>query len=64
MEFGSFMECHRRTGGIQAQAFVEALNGGHDARLATAEEGIWDLAVCDAARSASASRREETVAYP
>jgi len=24
MEFGSFMECHRRTGGIQAQAFVDS----------------------------------------
>jgi predicted dehydrogenase len=48
----------------QVRAFVEALHGNHDPRLATGEEGAWGLAVCDAARSASVSRREEMVAYP
>jgi predicted dehydrogenase len=47
----------------QMQAFVEALQGAHDPRLATAEEGAWGLAVCDAARNASVSRREIEVAY-
>ena len=48
----------------QVRAFVEALQGNHDSRLATAEEGAWGLAVCDAARSASVSRREIEVTYP
>lgn len=49
---------------LQAQAFLEACrNGGADPRLASAEEGVRALAVCDAARLASAHRREESVAY-
>ena len=45
----------------QATAFVNAQRGQGDPRLATGDEGIKALAVCDAARRASASRREEPV---
>ena len=45
----------------QARAFVEAREGVTDPRLATAEDGVKALAVCDAARLASRSRREEPV---
>lgn len=46
---------------LQARAFLNAGNGVRDVRLATGEEGVRALAVCDAARRASASRREECV---
>lgn len=46
----------------QDAAFLCALVGGFDDRLATAHDGIRALAVCDAARRASASRCQETVA--
>ncbi|MBI3319054.1 MAG: hypothetical protein HYZ89_00475, partial [Candidatus Omnitrophica bacterium] len=45
----------------QAHAFIEAHTGVIDSRLATAEDGVKALAVCDAARRASRSRREESV---
>lgn len=46
----------------QSQAVIQALKGHQDPRLANPEEGIKALAVCDAARRASLSRREEAVA--
>jgi len=47
----------------QARAFIDACCGVVDRRLATGEEGVKALAVCDAARRASNSRREERVEY-
>lgn len=47
---------------LQARAFVDAAHQ-RDARLATAEDGLRALAVCDAARIASRSHRTEPVAY-
>jgi len=47
----------------QARAFLEAERDGGDPRLACAEDGVRALAVCDAARRAEASRREEVVIY-
>jgi len=47
----------------QGQAFVNALRGDCDPRMATGEDGVRALAVCDAARRASESRREEPVKY-
>lgn len=44
-------------------AFIKALRGKCDPRLATAEDGVRALAVCDAARRASKSRGEEKVKY-
>lgn len=48
----------------QARAFVRATCGMSDERLATGEDGVNALAVCDAARRASDSRAEERVEYP
>lgn len=48
----------------QANAFINAVKGPRDSRLATGDEGVKALAVCDAARRASASRQEEAVEYP
>ena len=48
----------------QTRAFVDALRGTSDPRLATANEGVKALAVCDTARRASESRYEERVEYP
>lgn len=48
----------------QAQAFIQASRGVVDPRLATTDDGVNALAVCDAARRASASRKEEPVEYP
>ena len=45
----------------QARAFLQASAGVVDARLATAEDGLRALAVCDASRRASASRSEAVV---
>ena len=47
----------------QDLAFLEADCAQFDPRLATAEEGVRTLAICDAARRASQSRREETIHY-
>jgi len=47
----------------QARAFLQAERDGGDPRLACAEDGVRALAVCDAARRAEASRREEAVIY-
>lgn len=47
----------------QARAFIEATRGIDDPRLATCEDGVKALAVCDAARRASETRREEPVEY-
>ena len=48
----------------QTQAFIDASNGRSDFRLATAEEGVKALAVCDAARKSSEIKREILVEYP
>ena len=47
----------------QDHAFVAASRGYSDPRLATGDEGVKALAVCDAARRSSESRREERVEY-
>jgi predicted dehydrogenase len=47
----------------QAKAFLQASQDPHDPRLATIHEGGMALSVCDAARLASANRREEQVKY-
>ena len=47
----------------QAYAFVNAVLGTWDPHLASGSDGVKALAVCDAARRASDSRREETVEY-
>ena len=51
----------------QDEAFLAAIDGAGrqpaDSRLATAEDGVRSLAVCDAARRASASQRREPVDY-
>jgi len=48
----------------QDQAFVNACLGSPHLNLASGEDGVKALAVCDAARRASLSRREERVEYP
>ena len=48
----------------QARAFLDAGEGQPSDSLATAEDGVKALAVCDAARRASQERREMVVAYP
>ena len=48
----------------QMEAFLRAGAEATDDRLARGEEGIRALAVCDAARRASLSRREERVESP
>ena len=48
----------------QARAFLDATTNQSDPRLATGNDGLKALAVCDAARRASARRREEAVEYP
>ena len=48
----------------QAQAFVGALRGGCDAKLASGSDGVRALAICDAARRSSDERREVDVVYP
>jgi predicted dehydrogenase len=48
----------------QDRAFINTIVGNPDRRLATGEEGVKALAVCDAARRASDNRREEIVEYP
>lgn len=45
----------------QTRTFLSALNGRRDARLASLEDGVKALAVCDAARLSSRSRREEKI---
>jgi predicted dehydrogenase len=54
-----------RDGRLLAQdlAFLAACSGHADTRLATCEDGLRALAVCDAARRASHSRTEEQVIY-
>jgi len=47
----------------QATAFVNTAHGISDSRLATGEEGLRALAVCDAARRSSSTHQEEPVAY-
>jgi predicted dehydrogenase len=48
----------------QDRAFVETICHPPDPRLATGEDGVRALAICDAARIASGSRRDEQVEYP
>jgi len=45
----------------QARAFLSAIRGAHEPRLATDTDGLKALAVCDAARRSSETRREEPV---
>jgi predicted dehydrogenase len=47
----------------QARAFIGVSRGIYDPRLATDEDGVKALAVCDAGRRASENRREELVKY-
>lgn len=47
----------------QARAFIDACQGLRNPRLATGEDGVKALAVCDAGRRASESRREEHIDY-
>ncbi len=47
----------------QAKAFLRAVSGGSRGTLATAEDGVRALAVCDAARRSSAGGRVEKVRY-
>jgi predicted dehydrogenase len=47
----------------QDLAFVEASRGKHDTRIATGEDGVRALAICDAARQAAETRCEEKVNY-
>lgn len=47
----------------QAQAWCAAIDGKRDLRLASVEEGVKALAVCDAARLSSQTRQEERVLY-
>lgn len=47
----------------QDHTFINTSRGIVDSRLATGEDGVKALAVCDAARRASDSRREERVKY-
>jgi predicted dehydrogenase len=49
---------------LQARAFIDACAAEPDPRLATGEDGIRSLAVCDAARRSSASGVAETVSLP
>jgi len=49
--------------GSQAHAFISSSEEIGDPRLATAKDGIKALAICDAARRASTSGREERVDY-
>lgn len=45
----------------QARAFLASCDGAPDARLATVEDGVRALAICDAARRSDASGRREPV---
>jgi predicted dehydrogenase len=48
----------------QDLAFTNSARYSADPRLATGDDGVKALAVCDTARMASESRREELVTYP
>lgn len=48
----------------QAQAFIDALHGKPDPRLAGCDDGIRAMTICDTARQASVSRKEEVLVYP
>ena len=47
----------------QARAFLDTRSGKSDPRMATGRDGVMALAVCDAARRSTESRREEQVGY-
>lgn len=47
----------------QARAFLDAGAGRYDSRLASAEDGVKALSICDAARRAEASGRAEAVTF-
>ena len=61
----SFNSAQTRDGELLAQdlAFIKACSGTPDPRLATCEDGLSALAICDAARRASVTRCEERVLY-
>jgi len=48
----------------QTIAFLEAVSGNVDPRLATADDGVRALGICDAARQSSDSGQTEMVAQP
>ena len=48
----------------QARAFIDALQGKPDPRLATCDDGIKAMTICDTARQSSVSRKEEALVYP
>jgi hypothetical protein len=48
----------------QTHVFFGAIPGNDDLRLATADDGVEGLGICDAARRVSASKRQEGVEYP
>jgi predicted dehydrogenase len=48
----------------QTHAFLDAAAGKEDSRLATADDGIGALMVCDAARRSSESGKEVRVGHP
>jgi predicted dehydrogenase len=47
----------------QDRAFINLTNGFREPRLATGEEGVKVLAICDAGRRSSHCRKEEPVEY-
>ena len=47
----------------QDRAFINLAHGCREPRLATGEEGVNVLAICDAGRRSSQSRKEELVEY-
>jgi predicted dehydrogenase len=63
MQRTNTLESSRETSVALICAFIDACGGSEDPRLATCEEGCKALAVCDAARRASNTRREERVEY-
>ena len=48
----------------QTKAFLASAQGGHDQGLASGDDGVKALAICDAARRSAQTRREEPVNYP
>jgi predicted dehydrogenase len=56
-------QTHDEMFAAQIGALVDSINGYHNPLLATGVEGTKALAICDAARRSSVSKREETVLY-
>lgn len=58
------VEARNDTFAAQVGAFIDAIGGNADPRLAKGEEGVKALAVCDAARKSSHEKLEIPVEYP